>query len=228
MVAPLLSVAAPPSTFAHSRRQTPLPGPAQAPAVRFPSSLLLLDSWMSRLPRLGPRCCDLPRLDPSSLWSDRRLHGWIHRCPSFPDRIRRYPFFSAAGAATLIDAEACAVAGFPGEAPRRQVTERSKKALRLLLSFYVTSSIVDARTSTPPEEQTHAACLPTAATSTSATSASRGYHLLGAHTGLYSSHNIRTLTTLRLWGDFNPSAPTFGFYSSPIVCGAPVATAGGC
>jgi hypothetical protein len=40
------------------------------------------------------------------------------------------------------------------------------------------------------------------------------------HTGLYSSRNIRTLTTLRLREDFNPSAPTFGFYSSPIMCGA--------
>jgi hypothetical protein len=29
-------------------------------------------------------------------------------------------------------------------------------------------------------------------------------------------------------GDINPSAPTFGFYSSLIVCGAPVATTGGC
>jgi hypothetical protein len=31
---------------------------------------------------------------------------------------------------------------------------------------------------------------------------------------------------LRLRGRFNPSAPTFGFYSSLIMCGAPVATAG--
>jgi hypothetical protein len=86
--------------------------------------------------------------------------------------------------------------------------------------------IVNARTSTPPEDQASVACLPTATTSTSATSASRGYHLLGKHTGLYSSRNIRTITTLRLQGDFNPSAPTFGLYSSLIVCGAPVATAG--
>jgi hypothetical protein len=54
-----------------------------------------------------------------------------------------------------------------------------------------------------------------------------GYHLLGAHTGLYFSHNIRTITTLRLRGDFNPSTPTFDLYSSLIVCGARVATAGG-
>ena len=60
--------------------------------------------------------------------------------------------------------------------------------------------IVDARTSTPPEDQAFAARLPTATTSTSATSASRGYRLLGAHTVLYSSCNIRTITTLRLRG----------------------------
>jgi hypothetical protein len=68
-----------------------------------------------------------------------------------------------------------------------------------------------------------------ATTSTSATSASRGYRLLGAHTGLCSSRNIRTLTTLRLRGGggiLNPAPPTIGFYSSLIVCGAPVATAG--
>jgi hypothetical protein len=60
------------------------------------------------------------------------------------------------------------------------------------------------------------------ATSTSATSASRGYRLLGVHTGLYSSRNIQNLTTLRLRGDFNPSAATFGFYSTLIMCGVPL------
>jgi hypothetical protein len=69
-------------------------------------------------------------------------------------------------------------------------------------------------------------CLPTSATSTSANSASRGYRLLRIHIGLFSSRNIRTLTALRLRGDFNPSAPTFGLYSSLIVCGAPVVTSG--
>jgi hypothetical protein len=59
---------------------------------------------------------------------------------------------------------------------------------------------INARTSTPSEEHATDACIPTATTSTSATSPSRGYRLLGAHTGLYSSHNIRTLMTRRLWG----------------------------
>jgi hypothetical protein len=85
---------------------------------------------------------------------------------------------------------------------------------------------IDARTSTPPEEQATAGCLPTTVTSTSATSASRDYRLFGVHTGLYSSCNIRTLTTLRVRGDINPSVPSFGFYSSLIMCGVPVATAG--
>jgi hypothetical protein len=88
--------------------------------------------------------------------------------------------------------------------------------------------IIDARTSNPSEEQAPDACLPTTATSTSANSASRGYSLLGIHTGLFSSRNICTLTTLRLWGDFNLSAPTFGLYYSLIVCGAPVASTSGC
>jgi hypothetical protein len=98
----------------------------------------------------------------------------------------------------------------------------------LLLVCCVALPTVDARTSTPPKEQASIACLLTAATSTSATSASRGYHLLGVHTGLFSSRNIRTLTMLRLRGDFNPSTSTFSLYSSLIMCGALVATTGGC
>jgi hypothetical protein len=94
-----------------------------------------------------------------------------------------------------------------------------------VLFCYVAMPIVDTRTSTPPEDQASPACLPTVTTSTLATSTSRGYRLHGAHTGLYSSRNIRTITTLRLRGDFNPSAPTVVLYSSLIVCGAPVATA---
>jgi hypothetical protein len=95
-----------------------------------------------------------------------------------------------------------------------------------VLFCYVALLVVDARTSTPPEDQASPTCLPTATTSTSATSTSRGYRLLGAHTSLYSNRNIRTITTLRLRGDFNPLAPTFGLYSSLILCGAPVATTG--
>jgi hypothetical protein len=122
----------------------------------------------------------------------------------------------------LTGAEACAAATLLGVAPQRPDDRRSKKVGLLVLFCCVALS-------TPSEEQATVACLPTTTTttSTSATSASRGYRLLGVHNSLYSSRNIRTLTTLRLLGDINPSAPTFGFYSSLIMCGAPVATAAG-
>jgi hypothetical protein len=57
------------------------------------------------------------RLDPPSLWPDRRLHGWIRRCRGLPGRIHQYPFYSAAGADTLTGAVACAAVGLPGGAP---------------------------------------------------------------------------------------------------------------
>jgi hypothetical protein len=85
---------------------------------------------------------------------------------------------------------------------------------------------IDAQTSTPPEGHATTACLLT--TSTLARSASKGYRLFGVHTSLYSTSNIRTLTTLRLRGNINQSVPTFDFYSSLIMYGAPIATAGGC
>jgi hypothetical protein len=120
----------------------------------------------------------------------------------------------------MTGADACATVGLPGRPPRHPDNQRSKKVGLLVLFCCVAPPTVDARTSTPPKEQAIAACLPTTTTSTSTTSASRGYHLLKVHTGLYSNRSIRTLTTLRLQGDINPSAPTFGFYSSIIVCGA--------
>jgi hypothetical protein len=199
-------------------------GPAPLPTPSSPS----LDPSLSRPSRPDPRCCDHPgsicrpfgRIASSLL--DLSL-SW----PSRPDPS--FPFYSAAGADTLTGADACAAAGLPGGAPRQPDDRRSKKVLGLLVLFCCTAPpIVDARMSTPHEDQASVARLPTAITSTSATSASRGYRLLAAHTGLYSSLNFRTITTLRLRGDFNPSAPTFGIYSSLIVCGALVATAGGC
>jgi hypothetical protein len=79
-------------------------------------------------------------------------------------------------------------AGFPGGAPRWPDTERIKKVHEVVgVHFCVTPPTVDARTST--------------------TSTFVGYHLHGVHTDLYSSHNIRTLTTLR--GDFSSSPSTF-------------------
>jgi len=72
----------------------------------------------------------------------------------------------------MTGADACAAVGLPGGAPWRLDDRRSKKVDLLVLFCCVALPIVDARTSTPPEDQTFAARLPTATTSTSATSAS--------------------------------------------------------
>jgi hypothetical protein len=42
------------------------------------------------------------RLDPPSLWSDRRLHGWIRRCRGLPDRIHVVAVFSARSTIPLV------------------------------------------------------------------------------------------------------------------------------
>jgi hypothetical protein len=55
-----------------------------------------------------------------------------------------------------------------------------------------------------------------------------GYHLHVVLAGFYSSHNIRTITTLQLRGDVSSSDFTFDLFSSLTVCGAPAVTAGGC
>jgi hypothetical protein len=151
--------------------------------------------------------------------SRSRLSGWIRRCSCLPSRIRRNPIYSATSTATMTDADACAAVGLPGGAPRRPDDRRSKKVGLLVLFCCVALPIVDARTLTPPEEQATAACLSTTTTSTSANSASRGYHLLGVHTGLYSSRNIRTLMTLRLWGGgFQPVGSYLRLLFQSIYC----------
>jgi hypothetical protein len=63
-------------------------------------------------------------------------------------------------------------------------------------------------------------------TSTSATSATRGYHLHVVLTDFYSSHSIRAITMLQLRGDVSLSDFTFDLFSSLTVCGAPAVTAG--
>jgi hypothetical protein len=63
----------------------------------------------------SPPQLDLSLLRPSQL--DRRLYGWIRHCRGLPGQIRRYSY-SVTGAATLTGADACAVAGLPGGAPR--------------------------------------------------------------------------------------------------------------
>jgi hypothetical protein len=158
------------------------------------------------------------RLDLSFLWPHRRLLGWIRRCRGFPGRIRRRPFSSAASVATLTGADACAATGHPSGAPRRPDNRRSKKVLGRPLLFFCCAAppTVDARTSTPPPRTRKRT------TSTSATSTSRVYHLHGVHTGLYSSRNTRTLTTLRLRGISTcwllslASAPVSSFVVLPL------------
>jgi hypothetical protein len=63
-------------------------------------------------------------------------------------------------------------------------------------------------------------------TSTSATLATRGYHLHVVLAGFYSSHSIRAIMTLQLQGDVSSSDFTFDLLLT--VCGAPAVTAGGC
>jgi hypothetical protein len=75
---------------------------------------------------------------------------------------------------------------------------------------------------------THFFMATTTSTSTSATSATRGYHLHVVLGGFYSSYNIRAITTLQLRGDVSSSDFTFDLFSSLTVCGAPAVTAGGC
>lgn len=62
--------------------------------------------------------------------------------------------------ATLTVTYACTAAGLLGGAPRRPNDGGSKKVPRLLLLFCsIVPSTVDARTLTPPEEQTTVMCL---------------------------------------------------------------------
>jgi hypothetical protein len=75
---------------------------------------------------------------------------------------------------------------------------------------------------------THFSTATTTSTLTSATLALRGYHLHMVLVSFYSSHNIRAIMTLQLWGDVTSSDSTFNLFSSLTVCGAPVMTAGRC
>jgi hypothetical protein len=176
------------------------PGSGPCPAGPAPPPTLHRLRWIYRcrgLPSRIHRCCDLPGsiCRPFGRIASSRLDL---SQPCLPGRIRGYPFYSAAGADTMTGADACSAVGLPGGAPRHLDDQRSKKVGLPMLFCSVALHIVDARTSTPPEEQTPVACLPTTATSTSANSASRGYRLLGIHTDLFSNRNIHTITTLRL------------------------------
>jgi hypothetical protein len=68
----------------------------------------------------------------------------------------------------------------------------------------------------------------TTSTSTSATSATRGYHLHVVLTGFYSSHSIYAITTLQLRGDVSSSDFTFDLFSNLTVCSTPAVTVEEC
>jgi hypothetical protein len=155
---------------------------------------------------------------PSS-WLDPSL-SW----PSRPD-LSFAAFVPLAGTTTLTGADACADVGLLGGVPRRP-DERSKKVPSLLLlSFCVAprprrSLMLERRP--PLKNEVVVTCLSITTISTSATSASRSYHLHGVHTGLYSNRNIHTLTMLRLRGIStrqllpSASAPVSSFVVLPL------------
>jgi hypothetical protein len=84
--------------------------------------------------------------------------------------------------------------------------EDARRSIRLLLSFFVVSPrqpLTLERRPPPPRRMRlllRVSKPQQRSTSTLTTLASRGNHLHGVHTGLYSSHNVHTLTTLRLRG----------------------------
>jgi hypothetical protein len=139
------------------------------------------------------------RPDPSSLWTDCVFPAGSVVAVAFSTRsVVPLLFCRGRGHHDLRRPVRCCWPPWWGSLTSGQSKKQEgRPASALLLCL---PADVDARTSTPPKDQASAACLPTATTSTSATSASRGYRLLGAHTDLYSSHNIRTIMMLRLRG----------------------------
>jgi hypothetical protein len=136
-----------------------------------------------------------------------------------PAQLARWPFLRSP-ALSASPALVSRVAGLPDDRTR----EARRTMLLLLFLCCVASPTVDARMSTPPQERGGAPPRlrlprhPGAIIYTVCTPVSNS--LLQPQLP-----HPRDVTTA---GDFNLSAPTFGFYSSLIVCGAPVATLGGC
>jgi hypothetical protein len=189
-----------------------------------------------RLAQKSQTCTCLGCTGPSS-WLDSSL-SW----PSRPDlslpllfrHRRRLPWPEAVvapleGTTTLTSADVHVAASLPGRAPRWLDEKRSKKVYTSVVLLVASPHRLltlerwpPRRTRLPLRVSKPQRCT----ASTSATSASKDYHLHRMHTSLYSSHNIHTLTTLRLQGDFSSSPPTFSSSSSLIVCGAPVVIVG--
>jgi hypothetical protein len=118
---------------------------------------------------------------PIALPLHRHFH-WIRRCAAFPVGFTVVAIPSVGSAIPL--------AGSPS----------------FMAGFVVAVAFSTRSVITPPEEQATTVCLPTCATSPSATSTSSGYHLHGVHTILYSSRNINTITSSRRCdcGGFQP------------------------
>jgi hypothetical protein len=116
--------------------------------------------------------------------------------------------------------------------------------LLLCVLQIATATLVVKSSSTLPPSRSGRRCLYLAATllglpppsttlmtmtiSTSATSASKGYHLHVVFAGFYSSHSICAITTLQLLEDVSSSDSTLDLFFSLTVCGAPAVTTGGC
>jgi hypothetical protein len=164
-------------------------------------------------------------LDLLSLWLDRRLYSWIHRCRGLPGRIRCYLFYSVTSATTLTGADACAATCLHGGAPQQSDERRRKKVIGLLVLFFsVVSPTAVARTSTPPEKRGIYYASPCLC---SAPPRLR----LPQHTGAIIYTECTPISVLA--ATLAPSRrcdcegiSTVGSYSSLIVCSAPVATAG--
>jgi hypothetical protein len=138
--------------------------------------------------------------------------GW--RCPS-------------GGHGHLTGAYACAAASLPDD------RTREARRITLLISFLLCRPAYRRRSTVdppPPKHEANVVCLQAAA----AHHIDFGYLGIQGLSSTQSTHQSllqpqhphpHDATTAR---DFSPSTPTNGFCSSLIVCGAPVATVGGC
>jgi hypothetical protein len=186
----------------------PRPAPPKPPTTNLQPLASASPDPPCRGRRGHPKCRPLlPSFPPSSPF-----------VPS-PARLARWPFLRSP-ALSASPALVSRVAGLPDDRMR----EARRTMLLLLFLCCVASPTVDARMSTPPQERGSAPPRlrlprhPGAIIYTVCTPVSNS--LLQSQLP-----HPRDVTTA---GDFNLSAPTFGFYSSLIVCGAPVATLGGC
>jgi hypothetical protein len=147
-------------------------------ATAFPSGFTVLATFPAR----------------SAVLLAESLSSWLDSSLSWPSRPDpSTPFYSVASAATLTSAGVATLAVLLDHQAQKEII---RYTFHCCCPFCVAPSTIDARTSTPPKNEAVTACLLTTTTSTSATSASMGYHPHGVHTGLYSSRNTRTLTTL--------------------------------